>query len=300
MQILKIILIFTTALLLANRLPAQELLCEVEIDTRQVEGTEKKVFESLKTALFEFMNNRIWTGYEFEVNEKIECSMLLTIENRISFDEFEGSLTLALRRPVFNSNYNTVLFNYIDRDIRFKYVEFQPLDFDRNTFTSNLTSIFGFYAYLFIGLDFDSFGNNAGSPFFESAQSIVNAAQNSTSSGWKSFEDQRNRFWLLENITNPAYAKVRQFYYEYHRKGLDQMYDDPDKGRQNILKSLKHLQEVKKTRPGLFILQVIMEAKRDEFINIFSEGSSSEKSEAVNVLKELDPSHTTDYQRIIN
>lgn len=297
---LKNIVIIVILALTTRALPAQELLCEVEIDTRQVEGTDKKVFETLRNSLYEFMNNRIWTGYEFEVNEKIECSMLLSIEKRISTDEFEGTLTVALRRPVYNSTYNSVLFSYIDRDIRFRYVEFQPLDFDQNTFTSNLTSIFAFYGYLFIGLDFESFGKDAGAPFLEIAQNIVNSAQNSSSTGWKSFEDQRNRYWLLENLTNPAYAKIRQFYYEYHRKGLDMMYEDPDRGRQNITRSLKYLQEVKKTRPGLFFLQILMETKRDEFINIYSEGSSSEKSEAVNILKELDPSHTTDYQRIVN
>jgi hypothetical protein len=279
---------------------SQEILCSVEIDTRQVEGTEKKVFETLRNAVYEFINNRKWTGYEFELNEKIECSILLTIEERIGSDEFRASLNLTLRRPVLNSTYNSPLFNYIDRNFNFKYVEFQPLDFDQNTYLTNLTSVLAYYVYIFIGLDFDTFVLEGGTPYFEIAQNIVNSAQNSNAEGWKSFENQRNRFWLVENLMNPSYKPIRKFFYEYHRRGLDVMYDDPDKGRQAIGKSLKYLEEVKKSRPGLFLLQIILDAKRDEIINVFSEGSASEKNNAAEIMKKIDPSHTTDYQRITN
>lgn len=287
-------------LLLAGSLRAQELLCSVEIETRQIEGTDKKVFETLKDAIYEFINNRKWTGYEFEINEKIECSILLTIEERISSDEFRGSLNLTLRRPVYNSIYNSTLFNYIDRDFRFTYVEFQPLEFDQNTFTSNLTSVLAYYIYIFIGLDFDSFILEGGTQYYEVAQNIVNSAQNSTFDGWKSFDSQRNRFWLVENLMNPSYKPIRKFFYEYHRRGLDVMYDDPETGRQAIGRSLKYLQEVKKSRPSLFLIQIILDAKRDEIINVYSQGSASEKNQAVEIMKEVDPSHTTDYQKILN
>lgn len=294
------ILIAIFILFIARTASAQEIICNVEIDTRQVEGTEKKVFESLKSAIYEFINNRKWTGYEFEINEKIECSILLTIEKRLSSDEFEGSLNLTLRRPVFNSSYNSPLFNYVDRDFRFTYVEFQPLDFDPNTYFSNLTSVLAYYVYIFIGLDFDTFILEGGTPYYEIAQNIVNSAQNAAAQGWKSFENQRNRFWLVENLMNPSYKPIRKYFYEYHRRGLDVMYDDPDKGRQVIGKSLEHLQEVKKTRPGLFLLQIILDAKREEIINIYSEGSSSEKNKAVEIMKKLDPANTSKYQQITN
>lgn len=292
----------TALILLFTIKPAvsQEILCSVEIDTRQVEGTEKKVFETLKNTIYEFINNRKWTGYEFELNEKIECSILLTVEERVSSDQFKGSLNLTLRRPVLNATYNSPLFNYVDRDFDFTYVEFQPLDFDQNTYLSNLTSVLAYYIYLFIGLDFDTFILEGGTPYFEIAQNIVNAAQNSNAKGWKSFDSQRNRFWLIENLMNPAYKPIRKFFYEYHRRGLDVMYEDPENGRQAVGRSLKYLQEVKKSRPGLFILQIILDAKRDEIINIYSEGSSTEKNEAVEIMKQVDPSHTTDYQKITN
>ena len=182
----------------------------------------------------------------------------------------------------------------------FRYVEYEPLDFYENTFTSDLTSIMAFYAYIIIGLDFDSFSPNGGSEFFQVAQNIVNAAQNSPNKGWKSFESQKNRYWLAENLTNATYAPIHNFFYEYHLKGLDMMYENPDKGRANILASLKYLQETKKQRAGLLILQMIADAKRDEIVNVFSKGSSEEKSQTVSIMKEIDPSHTTTYQKILH
>ena len=208
-------------------------------------------------------------------------------------------MTLALRRPVFNSTYNSVLFNYIDKAVEIQYIENQPLDFSAGTFSSNLTSILAYYAYIMLGLDFDSFMLNGGNPFYEAAQNIVNAAQNEDYSGWKSAENTKNRFWLLENITNPSYAGFRNFYYDYHMKGLDIMYDTPDKGRAAILSSLEYLQKIKESRPGLIFLQIIADSKRDEFVNVFSEGLATEKSAAVKILNEIDPANAMTYQKIL-
>jgi len=280
------------------KLTAQELTCNVDINTEQIQSSDKRIFETLKSSVYEFMNNRTWSGYEFKLNEKIDCSILLNITER-NGDQFKGTLTIASTRPVFNSSYNTTVINTVDKDLEFRYVEFEPLDFYENSYTSNLTSILAFYAYVIIGLDFDSFTLEGGSEFFQAAQNIVNAAQNASFTGWKSFEDQRNRYWLIENLTNPAYEPVRKFFYEYHLKGLDMMYEDADKGRANILNSLRYLQETKKQRAGLLILQMISDAKRDEMINIFSKGSSTEKSQAVLILKEIDPAHSSDYQKLL-
>lgn len=277
---------------------SQELLCTVDMDTRQVEGAQQlSVFETLKTAIYEFMNNKIWTSYKHEDNERIECSILLTItahDNNL----FSGNLSVGLRRPVFNSNYNSVLINYIDSDISFDYIESQPLDFNQNTYTNNLVSLLAYYAYIFIGLEYDSFASEGGNHAFEAAQNVVNAAQNSNFVGWKAYDSQRNRYWLLENITNPSYAPLRKFYYEYHRLGLDVMYDNPDGGRQAILKTLNYLKEVKQVRAGLFLLQIIADAKRDEIVNVFSEGSSVEKNNALEVMKVVDPANVQDYKKI--
>ncbi len=294
-SILSVLILF---LVFMTEVKAQEFICNVEVNTQQVQGTDKKVYESLKNAIYEFMNNRSWTSYKYKMGERIECSMLISITERMGTDEFKATLSLALRRPVFNSSYTSILFNYIDKDFQFKYVEFQPLDFYENTYTSELTSVLAFYAYVFIGLDFDSFTLNGGAPFFQIAQNIVNSAQNSNVRGWKSFDGLQNRYWLAENLTNPSYEPLHKFLYEYHRRGLDLMYDNPDVGRANILSSLKYLQEVKKVRPGLFLLQLLVDAKREELVNIFSEGTSIEKTAAFNILKEVDPANTSTYQKI--
>ena len=294
------IVLFILGLLVFSQVYTQEIYCTVQINTQQVQGTDKKVFETLRTAVFEFMNNRKWTEYTFGMQERIECSILLNITNRISSDEFDAELTIALKRPVYNSAYNSTTMNYIDKEFKFVYIEYQPLDFIENTFTSNLTSILAYYVYFFLGLDFDSFTLYGGTVYFEKAENIVNAAQGTSARGWKSYESQRNRFWLVENFMNPAFQGLRKFMYEYHRLGLDVMYDDAAKGRATILKSMEYLAEIKKGWPNLFALQIIMDAKGDEFINIFSEGTGIEKTKAVNILKKLDPANASKYEEIFN
>ncbi len=288
-------------LLLISALPifSQEFYCNVKINSRQVEGTEKRVFEDLQSALFEFINNRKWTNFQYENVERIECSILLTITQRVSSDEFKGSLNIALRRPVFNSSYNSIIFNYVDDDFQFKYVLNQPLDFSENTYTSEITSVIAFYLYFMLGLDFDSFVLYGGSPYYEKAEAIVSAAQNSGYPGWKAFEDNNNRYWLVENMLNPRFKPLRKFLYEYHRKGLDKMHDNADAGRSVITQTLTNLKKVHEDRPGLFLIQLLLDAKRDELINIYSEGSPTEKTRAVNILKEIDPSHSSEYQNVL-
>lgn len=292
----KKIIILLISLLTSVQIFSQEIYCEVQINTQQVEGTDKKVFETLRTAVFEFMNNRNWTSYNYSIEERIECTILINVTARISSDEFQAELNMALKRPIFNSAYNSTTLNYIDKDFNFKYVEYQPLEFVEGTFRSNLTSVLAYYVYMFIGLDFDSYTVYGGSPFFEKAENIVNAAQNSGLAGWKSFESQKNRFWMVENLMNPSYQLIRKFMYEYHRLGLDVMYGDAPKGRAAILKSMGYLEEVKNGWPNLFFLQLLVDAKGDEMINIFSEGSATEKSRALTILKKLDPANSSKYE----
>jgi hypothetical protein len=292
-------IVLISLLIFARPLNAQEIYCDVQINTQQVEGTDKKVFETLRTAIFEFLNNRQWTNYNFNIEERIECTFLINVTSRLSSDEFDAELNMALKRPIYNSAYNSTTLNYIDRDFKFKYVEYQPLEFVENTFTSNLTSVLAYYVYIFLGMDFDSYMLYGGTPYFEKAENIVNAAQTSGQTGWKSFESQKNRFWLVENFMNPSYQPLRKFMYEYHRQGLDVMYDDANKGRAAILKSMEYLEQVKEGWPNLFIMQLIIEAKSDEFINIFSEGSATEKTRAMNILKKLDPANASKYDEIM-
>lgn len=296
----KTFLLFILLASIISKTSAQELYCNVQVNSRQVEGTEKQIFETLQSAIFEFINNRIWTNYTFEVEERIECTMLITIDERVSSEEFSGSINVALRRPVFNSSYNSPILNYVDDDFYIKYQENQPLDFSENTYLSNLTSIVGYYVYMILGLDFDTFIPMGGTGFYEKAESIVNTAQSSNRQGWRASEGTNNRYWLVENLLNPAYKPIRSFLYDYHRKGLDVMYDNPDQGRAAITESLDYLKQAYDARPGLFLIQLIMDAKREEIIQIYSEASNSQKATAVNILKEIDPAHSSEFDNILN
>ncbi len=284
---------------LTIRTSAQEFFASVQVSAPQLQQANREKFQELRQGLYEFVNERRWTNYSLTRNERIECTIAITITEEISSDEFRGRINLVLRRPVFGSSYNTTMFNYLDNNFDFQWQAGQPIEYQDNTFGSNLTATIAFYIYIFLGLDFDSFQMMGGSPYFEKAQGIVNLAQGAREPGWKSFEGMRNRYWLAENLNNSAYANVRRFWYQYHRLGLDLMQDNIERGRQGVMNALETLQRAHRERPNLFIMQLVLDAKRDEFINIFSEGSAQDKTRAVNILKEIDPSKANDYDRIL-
>ncbi|MFZ4741390.1 MAG: DUF4835 family protein [Bacteroidales bacterium] len=279
---------------------AQEFICNIQVSAPQVQGTDRSVYDNLRTALYEFVNTKSWTNYSFKPEERIECSILITVNERISQDEFKGTLNLQLRRPVYRTSYNSVLLNFVDKDFQFKYVEFQTLEYVENSFTSNLTSVIAYYCYVYLGLDFDSYSPNGGTPYFEKAQNIVNLAQNAPEKGWKSFESQKNRYWLVENLLNSAYSSVRQATYKYHRLGIDAMYDNIETGRTAIAESVELLRKAYREKPGLFSIQLFMDAKSDEIVNIFSKASPQDKAKIINNLIEIDPANASKYQGILN
>jgi len=277
---------------------AQEILCNLQVDSRQVEGTDKRIYESMQASLVEFINDRKWTGYDFKASERIECNMVITISSRPSTDQFVARLNVVASRPIYGASYNSTLLNYVDDDFSFEYVEFQPMDYQDNQYMSNLTSVIAYYIYLIIGLDFDSYSQNGGGPFFEKAELVVNAAQESGKTGWNSFEDERNRYWLIENYLNQSYSSLRKFFYEYHRNGLDVMSEKVDEGRAATLVSLGYLQEAYDAKPGLFALQLVLDAKRDEFVNVFKGGNPKEKEGSQEILKNIDPANSSTYSKI--
>lgn len=279
---------------------AQEFNASVQVTAQQVEGTDKKVYQTLQQAIYEFINNRKWSNYQYKVEERIECTFLITITERVSSDEFKGKLNLVIRRPIYKTNYNSVLINHVDNDINFKYIEYQPLDFDENTFTSNLTSLLAYYVNIVLGYDGDSYSLFGGTPYFEKAQSILNSAQNATESGWKAFESTKNRYWLIENIMNTTYSPIREASYKFHRLGLDVMTENIENGRTAVSESLELLRKVNRQKPGLFLLQLFLDAKRDELINVYSQAAPIDKTKAINILKEIDPSNSSKYQKILN
>jgi hypothetical protein len=251
--------------------------------------------------MYEFVNSRKWTSYNFKQEERIECTMMITINDQLNAEEFRGTMNVVIRRPVLNTSYNTVLLNTIDKNIQFKYVEYQPLDYSDGTFTSNLTSLLAYYCYTALGFYYDSFSPSGGSPFFEKAQEVVNSAQNSSDPGWKAFESDKNRYWIINNYLNSTNAGLRDFAYRYHRLGLDQMYEKVDQGRNSVTECGDILQNLYKATPNLYALQLIFDAKRDEFVNIYSDQrvAPMEKTNITNILKEIDPANSSKYQAIL-
>lgn len=287
-------------IILTIELRAQEFNCNIQVMAPQVQGTDRTVYDNMRNSLYEFVNTRKWTNYSFKTEEKIECSMLITISERISQDEFKGTLNLQLRRPTYHTAYNTPVLNFIDKDLQFKYVDLQTLEFVENSHLSNLTSVIAYYCYIFLGYDFDSFQLNGGSPFFDKAQNIVNVAQNSADKGWKSFESNKNRYWIVENLLNNAYSGVRQALYKYHRLGLDVMYDNIENGRTAIFESLELIRKAYREKPGLFSAQLFMDAKSDEIVKIFSKAAPQDKARVISTLIEIDPANASKYQAIMN
>lgn len=300
MRKLIIILIFMASFPL---LSGQELKCNVQIVSQNVQGTNKQVFETLQNAVYEFMNNRVWTNHVYSVEERIECNLMFNITEQISADEFKGTLQLQVRRPVFNTNYNTVLLNFIDNDIHFRYVEFSPLEFDPNSHYTNLTSILGFYAYFILGLDYDSFSLMGGSPYFELAEKVVENAQNAAEKGWKPMDNlaHKSRYWLVKDFLDPDYQPVREFNYRYHRKGLDVMDEEVAEGRAEIASALELLQDVFRSRPDnyMYTLRLVFDSKVDELVNIFSESFPEEKNRVHAILIEVDQTNKSKYQSIL-
>ncbi len=289
---------FVLFIFLSVTVPAQEFLCTVDVSSSQVQGSDRQVYDDMKNSVMEFVNNRKWTNYEFKVGERIECTMVITITERVSTDVFKARLNIVASRPIYRSSYNSPLLNYVDNSFDFEYVQFQALDYQENNFSSNLTSVVAYYLYMILGLDFDSFSEFGGTPFYEKAEAIVNAAQNSSYKGWKAFENQKNRYWFVENYTNNSYVGLRSFLYDYHRLGLDMMSDKTEEGRATILESLKYLQNIYDDKPGLFALKLMLDAKNDEIVNIFKEANPKEKTDAINIMKEIDPANSSKYSKI--
>lgn len=290
-------------LLFAAGLYGQEFRCNVQVNSSQIQGTNKQVFQTLQNAIYEFMNNRVWTEHVYTMEERIECNLLFNITEQMSADEFKGTLTIQSTRPIFNTNYTTTTLNFVDNDIRFRYVEFSPLEFDLNSSISNLTSILAFYAYYILGLDYDTFGLMGGSSYFNNAERVVLNAQNSPESGWKPMDDisHKNRYWLIKDMIDTDYAPVREFNYRYYRLGLDMMDAKVAEGRAEITNSLELLQTVYRKRPDpyMYLLRLVFDAKVDEFINVYTESFPEERNRAHTILSEVDKPNATKYKAIL-
>ena len=291
---------FTFLFLLAfGSVFSQELNCKVQVVSQQIQGSDaKRIFDNMSKQVFDFMNNTKWTKDNFTLNERIECNIQINVTEKLSTDEYKGTISVVSSRPVFKTSLNSTVFNYMDQNFVFKYVEFQPFEFNMNSFQNNLTSVLAFYAYMIIGFDYDTFSNMGGTEYFQKAQIIVANAQSANEPGWKAFESNKNRYWLVENLLTPVFQPIRETLYKYHRLGFDIMVDKTEEGRSKITDALMGLQNVHKARPSSFNMQIFFNAKADEVVNIYCKGTSEEKSKIIELLNNIDPANTNKYSKI--
>lgn len=283
---------------------AQEFRCGVTVNyqklqntTQQYESGDVKIFETMKRNIEDFINNRHWTNLEFEQVERIDCSINLILTQRASATDFTAQLSIQLRRPVYNSNYTTGLFNYMEgaNDLVFSFNESQPLEFDPNSYFDNLSSTLAYYCYIMLGLYFDSYGPNGGEPFFDMARTIAQTtkAANSNLKGWGPSDSQKARYWFMENHTNSAYEALHSIYYYYYRLGLDMMTKDQPAARRNIIEAMRYLLQLHKKRSNLLSVTQFLDVNIAEIVSIFTPAPADEQKEIYDIIKEISPISVT-------
>ena len=299
----KIFLTICIWLAALGQLSAQELRCSVTVNSDKIEGSSKQVFTTLQKAIEEYMNQNRWTNMTFAEHEKIECNLQLIV-NSYADNMFSCEMTLQSRRPVFGTTYTTPLLNFRDANFNFTYQEYDRIEFQQNQFTTNLTAMLAFYCYLVIGHDLDSYQRMGGTPFFQMCESIVNACQSASmeqaeQKGWRAFDSNRNRYAVINNLLDEAFRKYREYYYEYHRLGLDVMADNVANGRARIAEGITVLRDTYRARPATYIVNTFLDAKSDELVDIFRKGTDKEKKLVHDVLMDIDATRQETYDKII-
>lgn len=292
------------ALLASVYLSAQELNCTVTINSDQIDGSNKQIFNTLKTSIEEYMSQNRWTNMSYAEHEKIECSMLIVVQ-KMEDNLFTCEMTLQSRRPVYGTTYTTPLLNFKDNSFTFTYQEYDRIEWQQNQFTTNLTAMLAYYCYLIIGHDQDSFQRLGGTPYFQQCEEIVNMCQsasmdNSEQRGWLAFESNKNRYALINNLLDEAFKKYRNYYYEYHRLGLDEMSGNVTNGRARIAEGMPVLKEAFRARPATYVINTFLDAKADELVDIFSKGTDKEKKAVYELLMDIDPTRQNTYEKIQN
>ena len=280
----------------------QELNCTVSINSDLIEGSNKQVYTTLQTAIEEYMNQNRWTNMTFAEHEKIECSMMIIVKEAAD-NLYKCEMTLQSRRPVFGTTYTTPLLNFNDASFNFTYQEFDRIEYQQNQFTTNLTAMLAYYCYLIIGHDMDSYQRLGGTPYFQACEEICNACQsasmdNTEQKGWLAFDSNRNRYALINNLLDDAFSKYRNYYYDYHRLGLDEMSANVTNGRARIAEGIPVLKEAYRARPATYVINTFLDAKAEELVDIFRKGTDKEKTDVYNLLIDIDPTRQNTYDKI--
>ncbi|MBR7153762.1 MAG: DUF4835 family protein [Paludibacteraceae bacterium] len=295
-------ILFILTLCAVSWASAQEINCTVTINSDQIEGSNKQVYETMKSAIEEYMNQNRWTNMTFAEHEKIECSMMIIVKS-VADNMYTCEMTLQSRRPVYGTTYTTPLLNFVDKNFNFTYQEYDRIEYQQNTFTTNLTAMLAYYCYLIIGHDLDSYQRLGGTPAFTACEEIVNACQSASmeqteQKGWLAFDSNRNRYALINNLLDEAFKKYRNYYYEYHRLGLDEMSGNVTNGRARIAEGMPVLKEAYRARPATYVINTFLDAKADELVDIFKKGTAKEKKDVYELLIDIDPTRQTTYDRM--
>lgn len=276
---------------------SQELNCNLVVNARLTGNENQQVFKTLENQLTEFINNTKWTDKTFSPQERINCSMTITINN-YSGEAFQGSIQVQSSRPVYGSSYTTPLYNFNDNDFTFQYLEFQNLLYSPTQYQSNLVSVLAFHVYMILALDADSFSNNGGQIYYKQAQTILNYSQQENFKGWRLEDGLQSRFALIDNVLSTTFKEFRDVIYTYHREGLDVMGQDPKKGKENIAQALNQFDTMNRRRPNSFLLRTFFDAKADEIQQIFSDGPNINIASLKETLQKVAPLHNNKWQNI--
>lgn len=291
-------LVLFCLLIITQSVHSQDLNARIQILAPQLANSNKRLLDILETSIKDFLNNKRWSTDALQPQERIDCNFVITITEWDGSSNFKAEAQIQSNRPVFNSSYSSTLLNISDREFSFTYSESQPLDFSEQNYLNNLSSLLAFYAYIITGMDYDTFSKFGGTPYFQKAQTVLNNAQASPNGGWKAFENLRNRFWLIENLTNKSFNPLRESLYIYHREGLDVMAENQAKGRKAILSVIPQLQKIDKQKQGSILNQIFFTAKVDEIINILGKADLQDKLKAFTALSQIDPANSLKYEAL--
>lgn len=285
--------------LASGRVLAQELNCRVEVIAPQISNVEASIFELLEERITEFVNGRRWTNDNFRLEERIECTMQITISDAPTPTTFKGNVQVQSSRPVYNSDYNTPLLLVNDNDFEIVWDGSSTIQFSPGQHRDNLSSFLAYYAYMILGMDYDSMAQDGGTDYYVQAQAIVANAQSTGSSGWKASQNQQNRYWLVENMLSQTFRPVRNCLYNYHRLGLDRLYEDVERARLTMADALIEMRATHRIRPSSYNLQLFFLAKSDEILKVFGPAPDVEKTRLLPVLKQMDPGNISKYDSIL-
>ena len=287
--------------LIPTALVSQELNCRVIVNAQAIQSSDPSTISEMEVTFSEFLNNTKWTSDQFKIEERINCNIVLTLteESDPALGRYEASVQVLSSRPVYNTNHETILLNFGDRDWAFEYVNSQPIIYNENSFIDNLSSLLSYYALVIIGLDYDSFGKLRGEPYFNLAWRVVTNAQNSGFIGWDQFNSIRNRYWLVENLLNAQMKPIREASYQYHLQGMDQFLETPDEARKMISESIQKVLKVNQARPRSILTISFLDAKTDELSRIFSKGDPALRKRTYNMLVNIDPTKRSDFAEMI-